>query len=412
MKKFSMVLFLSFIASFAQENLSSWSHFKMISLNTTATGAAITSSQTKFPIIIKLTAADSDVFNGSQMNGQDIRFCKASNGLRLNHEIETWDKANKSAAIWVLVDSIKGSDSSAYLKMLWGNGTAKDSSRASAVFDTANGFQGVWHFSEAQGDLAKDATINNYSGTPYGTQPPADTVGVCGRAKKYDGATTYFAMLGSGRGKVSFPTNSNFTLSGWAFLNRIVPGDQIIVTKSELQYRLKAITGWRGFNFNAGYDGIESSPAAINVWKHVAFVKGDATKHLYVDGLPDEANPYFLVNAGKRLDTVDVLVGRGVEGNKGYLLGKLDEIRLESKDRSQDWLKLCFANQKIIGQSFVTLGATKLNSSTKIMDSRGSLIGKSKKEKAGHKLVDIKGRRIKTLIKVDGVFKDLSEKNR
>ena len=406
MKKFSMLFLMAIGSSFAQENLSLWSHFKLISLNTTATGAAITTLQTKFPIIIKLTSADSDVFNGSQTNGQDIRFCKASSGLRFDHEIETWDKANKSAAIWVLVDSIKGSDSSAYLKMLWGNGTAKDSSRSSAVFDTANGFQGLWHFSEAQGAPAKDATINGYTGTPFGTPKPLDTAGVCGRAKKFDGATNYFSMVGSGTGKVSFPAKSNFTLSAWANIEHVVAGDQIIVTKSQYQYRLKTIAGWRAFDYSSGWDGIQSSPPALNQWKHIVFVRSDTTKHLYVDGVLDEATRFFTPSITPRLETSDVTVAKSDDGNSGYLMGRLDEIRLENKARSQDWIKLCFANQKLVGQSLVILGATKLNGTTSIVESRKSLFGKSKKENAGHKLVDIKGRHLKTIMKIGGVFKD------
>ncbi len=79
---------------------------------------------------------------------------------------------------------------------------------------------------------------------------------------------------------------------------------------------------------------------------------------------------------------------------------------MENKARSQDWIKLCFANQKLVGQSLVILGATKLNGTTSIVESRKSLFGKSKKENAGHKLVDIKGRHLKTIMKIGGVFKD------
>ena len=367
MKKFSIVLLLAAVTSFAQENVSAWSHFKSITLNTTATGANSATLQTKFPIVIKLTSADADVFDGSQPNGQDIRFYKASNGVRLYHEIETWDKVNRSATIWVLVDSIKGSDSSAYLKMFWGNSVAKDSSKSATVFDTANGFQGVWHFGETVGALAHDATINGYNGTPYGTPKPADIDGVCGRAKKFDGATTYYLMPGTASSKLNLPVKTDITLSAWALIEHVTGFDQIIVTKGEYQYRLKAMTGWKGFDFSGGWDGVESAPATINQWKHIVFVKSLTTKHLYVDGVLDEISSYLTVSTANRLETRDLIVGKPFELNSGYLLGKLDEIRVENKARSQDWIKLCFANQKLIGQSLVTLGTTKLNTPTGIV---------------------------------------------
>jgi len=56
--------------------------------------------------------------------------------------------------------------------MIWG---AEENfvSNSAAVFDTANGFQGVWHLSDATHSIVHDATANGYHGTPSPTAPIA-----------------------------------------------------------------------------------------------------------------------------------------------------------------------------------------------------------------------------------------------
>ena len=82
---------------FAQENYGLWAYYKALKLNTTVTGSNVATSQLNFPVLVKLTAADSAVFTGSRRLGSDLRFTKA-NGVRLKHEIEQWDSAGRTAA--------------------------------------------------------------------------------------------------------------------------------------------------------------------------------------------------------------------------------------------------------------------------------------------------------------------------
>jgi len=134
----------------AQEDYSQWASNRDVVLNTKAAGANVSVTQINFPVLIRLTAADSAVFAAAQSNGQDIRFAKP-NGVHLAYQIEQWNATAKSAVLWVLVDTIKGNDSAVYCKMYFGKLGASDSSKASTVFDTSNGYQGVWHLNEASG---------------------------------------------------------------------------------------------------------------------------------------------------------------------------------------------------------------------------------------------------------------------
>ena len=132
-------------AVLAQENYSQWTSSRDVILNTKASGANVTATQVNFPVLIRLTASDSAVFTGALVTGADIRFARTS-GKHLPFQIEQWNAATqKPLRYGYWSDTIKGSDSSASVKMFWGKAGAADSSKGSAVFDTTNGFQAVWH---------------------------------------------------------------------------------------------------------------------------------------------------------------------------------------------------------------------------------------------------------------------------
>jgi len=162
----------------AADDYSQWTYSKPITLNASSSGANSSNDVHKFPVLVRLASANAaDVFNNANANGSDARFSKSS-GAHLSYEIERWDKTNKLAEIWVLVDTIKSHNASQSITMYWGNASAVDSSKSTAVFDTANGFQGVWHFGEGNNSSANDATKNNYDGAASGTTPPADASGL------------------------------------------------------------------------------------------------------------------------------------------------------------------------------------------------------------------------------------------
>ena len=91
----------------AQENYSSWSHYKAISINTTADtvngGANVAATVANFPLLVRLTAANTDVFTQATANGADIRFTTSNGVTRLKHQRERWDAVNHVAEVWVLV---------------------------------------------------------------------------------------------------------------------------------------------------------------------------------------------------------------------------------------------------------------------------------------------------------------------
>ena len=131
-----------------QENYSNWAYSQNLYLNTTSGGANVSGAVDSFPVLVRL---DTTVFNFAmaQDSGQDIRFAK-SDGTHLYYQIEKWDFSGKTAAIWVRVDTVFGNNNTQYITMYWGNPKVNSMSNGAAVFDTANGFIGVWHLSNGR----------------------------------------------------------------------------------------------------------------------------------------------------------------------------------------------------------------------------------------------------------------------
>jgi hypothetical protein len=370
-----LALALFFAMALSQENLSTWSSYKNIVLNTKASGAGVTTTQTKFPVLIRLTADNADVFNGALANGADVRFTNSA-GKSIPYQIEQWDKTNKAAAIWVLVDTIKGSDSSASVKMYWGKIGAADSSKGTMVFDTANGFQSVWHLNDT-GTTAKDATKNGFSALAQQvgtTGLPKDTVGMIGQSKKFNGnsgitAGSYYNIQNSASSKLNFLQGTNYSISAWVYCEIPDNNFRMIVCKNDNQYTLstKSSNGcnWE-FNTFAS-DGWEDvfTPATGNQWVHVVGVRNGtvspATEFLYVNGALAKNTITVNSGSGGQVTTTNVFIG-AMPGSPAqrYWAGRLDEVQMSNMVRGADWIKLSYQNQKA-AQSLVVLGATQTN---------------------------------------------------
>ncbi|MBF0432116.1 MAG: DUF2341 domain-containing protein, partial [Fibrobacteria bacterium] len=90
--------------------LGDWQYNRDMTLNTTSSGADITSDLYSFPVLVRLTSENFS-FSEAKTNGEDIRFTK-SDGTFLFHEIERWDNSVSRAEIWVKVDTVFGDNNS------------------------------------------------------------------------------------------------------------------------------------------------------------------------------------------------------------------------------------------------------------------------------------------------------------
>jgi hypothetical protein len=342
-------------------DFTSWKYSKKVQFNTTSSGAGVTGPVTGFPVLVRLTSSNFD-FSLANSDGSDIRFAKPDNTPQ-PFEIERWDPALKQAEIWVKVDTVYGNDSTHFITMYWGASTATSASNSAAVFDTANGFQGVWHLCQT----AKDATTNHYNGTLSDTAP-SPAAGSIGLGFSFDGLANSIAMIGTAAGKLNFSQNGFYTISAWVFadtIGNLAPNDtssthfdMTIVSKDNCQYALKTRnSGWEFFEYanKAGWQG-SFAPAARNAWKYVVGIRQGTRQYLYVDGQcvvdsVSSTRPF----ADPRSTIADVTIGKmpgkqnpssATDGPGYYFKGIIDEVRISNVSQSADWIKLCYMSQK------------------------------------------------------------------
>jgi hypothetical protein len=324
-----------------------WSYTRRLFLNTRASGAGIAGNVFNFPALVRLTK-DNFNFSEAKPNGEDLRFLKDT--IALSYEIEQWDAAAGLAEVWVKIDTVFGNDSGHCFSMYWGNPQAAGASSGAAVFDTANGFQGVWHLSEAAAaPVVRDATLNNYNGTRYGKSADSAAAGTIGKAQAFDGSSTYIQMIGTANGKMNFPKNGYYSVSAWVYTNTLDMSYHIIASKGNTQYNLqirknnnwqfneyKDLTGWE----------ITNSPATAKTWTYLVGVRSGTNEYLYVNGVCTNNTPWIETNVFARNTGEDFKIGRRTDLVDYFFNGMIDEVRVSSVDYGADWVKLCYMNQR------------------------------------------------------------------
>jgi hypothetical protein len=338
----------------AQENYAQWAASQTITLNTSATGANVSADVTRFPLAVRLTATNFP-FAAAKGNGADIRFTKADGVTRLKHQIERWDSAGKNALVWVLADTVKGNSTAQTLKLYWGKSDAADSSRGSAVFETSNGFAGVWHLSN---NNFSDATSNANNGSDVGT---TNVAGILGQGRSMEGSATGDPQYISVPDAPSLNITNNLTLSTWVWGRSFETNNRIIqknnTQNGDDQYRLFIAEG--GLMLQLSPNGNEASPVAEfpspETWHliHATFnstVSSTASANIYLDGvLAASADIGGDIQLGNpELGPGELWIGAkpqaAVTGD--YSNAIFDEARVHNVARGANWIKLEYANQK------------------------------------------------------------------
>ncbi len=377
----------------AQENYSThWMHYEDLSLTTTSvTSQAVV----KFPMLVRLDTTNfKSGFSQALPGGRDIRFMKMGSGVHLPYQIEGWDTTRKAAAIWVLVDTINSGSNNAFVRMYWGNGAAADSSNGKAVFDTANGFQAVFHMNKGDTTSELDATANAYVASEY--NQPADAAGAIGRARFFNGTTQRFQIGNSASSSLNFQLTDGYTLSAWLYpdsISKVANDGNKIIDKGDNQYILgdyasaipkywEIMTRGNGaFNQCTGdpedtseaglkiLNGIVSDTAKLGGWHHlVGTYQGGAVnsaiaESLYYDGMLMAVWVGTNTSNGGRVLTFNVNLGVQAAGTaplgtnfSRYWDGLLDEVRFSNRSRSSDWVKLEYANERPATQGLLYFG--------------------------------------------------------
>jgi hypothetical protein len=337
-----------------------WAHSRRLFLNTTTSGASTTNPVYNFPVLVRLNQSTFD-FSQAKAGGADIRFTTPDNQI-LPYEIQRWDSENKEAEVWVRVDTIHGNDNHQFFVMYWGNPDAQALSNSAATFDTSKGFQGVWHLEGNGSDTAYDATANRYNGTPINMTAASSVTGYVGMARNFD--SSYIVMKNTASSRLNFDANGDYSVSAWVYANMIDSIPHAIASKGHEQYylQLKGVKNnratWEFVDYldQKGWvyteDSIPPQPGA-NVWVFLTGVHSGTSQKIYINGKKvDEKTPVFPGNAGRNSGDNFIIGSHGRDipipypQGYSYFKGKIDEVRVSSVAQSDDWIRLCYLNQK------------------------------------------------------------------
>lgn len=339
-----------------------WAHSSRIFLNTTPSGAGMSTGPVHgFPMLVRL-GPGATVFAGAAADGRDLRFAKAD-GRPLPFEIESWDRSGSQAAIWVRMDTVLANDSGQYIRMYWGNANAGAHANARPVFDTGHGYQGVWHLngmSAANPPLLADASNGGNPLAAGGGLAAKDLIpSPMGTGIRLDGD---FRTLTTAK---SFEASHVFSISLW-FRTVSDSGGKLIGfgQKPDTSDAARDRQLWMdtlgkvhfGVYAKAGQkmaQDVLSSALPLNdgIWHHVAGVLWAGGQVLYVDGRKAGEDP--AVTSAQAYTTGYWKVGFDFKfydwpfaPSAQYFKGDIDEVRASRKSFSKEWFLLSYENQR------------------------------------------------------------------
>lgn len=335
-----------------------WRFGHSLNLNTTSSGADIPINVTGFPVKINLTDENFD-FNDAALDGSDLRFTGRGNRY-LSYEIGFWDRDNKSAEIWVKIDTVFCNDSTQSVTMFWGNNDSKVQGNFPRVFDTLQGFAGVWYLHENSGKYAIDASENNINGTYYGTLPSFENAFTGGSQRFATPDSDYIDM-----GNVLNPGSKNISIEIW-FKRSSDMTPQALVSKTDgdlpsISYGYLLSIDYNNYpHFYMASGGSEwGNDSAFDIsgnfaitdtltWHHIFVVIDRAVNsncRMYIDGIDRTGT----VN-GDITTVTDVInncnfrIGTESDNNCSFG-GLLSNVTISFNVRSSSWIKLAYMNQ-------------------------------------------------------------------
>jgi hypothetical protein len=337
-----------------------WGYARDLYLNTTASGAQINAAVKHFPVLVRLTR-DNFNFAEAKAHGEDLRFRK-SDDTPMQYEIEGWDSADSQAEMWVAVDTVYGNDNGHYFLMYWGNPTATNESNGASIFDTANGFQGVWHLAEPGNSTPggyRDATVNAYNLSGTNRSAASGAEGMIGGAQSFD---TIPADSITGPCPAKLNGNASFTASFWVKLIALKPSRPDLLDFGAETYLAGChFLVWPDFTVQFGMfdtgtftppNGPEpqhqnsfSIASYAASWMQITTVynAAEGTLASYLNGTLIKQKSISAI----QLDPKDGLhIGKPYNFAPGGFSGTVDEVRILSVPLSQDWIKLDYENQR------------------------------------------------------------------
>jgi hypothetical protein len=273
-----------------------------------------------------------------QEDGDDLR-CFAFDGTALRMEMEEWNYLEKRALLWVRLDQLTAGDFNQGVMIRWGNQSVGPRDLNLAVFDTSNGFAGVWHFSRLRPWL-------NSSMQPLQIMNNGSKLeeGAFGGAIHVD--STGYAFIT----KNSILERQEFSWSLWVKQDVVQDSLAKILHygRSNLPFASYAlefqnnhsVATWQISYVDSTWQTMESSlPLEMGQWNYLSVVSNPLSGFIIAH---DEEIELFAMPQMIRYDADiqnGLFIGRNGDGYSAYTNIAIDELRFHSVARSAEWLR-------------------------------------------------------------------------
>lgn len=324
-----------------------WKCRKKITIDRTKVAA----DQTSFPVLIKFSS-DADLVSYARSDGYDILFTSSDGVAKLSHEIESYNSITGELVAWVKLPSISSSFNTE-LYIYFGNPDASDQQNVASVW--SNGYQAVYHLNNSFAD-----SKGSYNGTNHGS---LDATGMLGQGREFnpDDGADYIDL---GTWSVS---GTALTLQSWAKMDDFGASGRIIAKASgnKLQNHVWTLstTSWNtglfylktGTNDVKNTEQLEGGSLSPATWYFTASTYNGSSMSLYLLS-PGYMSVSSVSKTGNiRVNSYPVWIGNN-SGDTQPIDGILDEVRVSSVTRSQQWLQTEYNNQ-ISPSTFYTVSS-------------------------------------------------------
>ncbi|MEM7247138.1 MAG: LamG-like jellyroll fold domain-containing protein [Acidobacteriota bacterium] len=347
-------------------SLSSWDYRKPITVDRLQVGVAGTPQLelVDFPLLFQVTDPDLRSFvNGGDVRhpaGHDIIFRALDDATcggvgfapcTLAHEIESYDPTTGALTAWVLVPSL-ATNAAASDTVIWIHygSTAITAPTEDPARVWADDYAAVWHLH----DDPDDSSPNGRHGTNIGSD---NTTTLLARGKDFEETDVNDAIA---VGNWNVP-GDQLTLSAWVFFESFDQEDGRVISKStgslddEHVFMMSTVTpGDRlRFRLKTGTDDATGTTVLASTsgtlmtgrWLHLAAVYDGAEMRLWIHGATVASTPK---TGDLRENAWDIEIG-----NNPLIVrpldGLLDEVRVSTVARDDDWLTTELVNQLVPG---------------------------------------------------------------
>jgi hypothetical protein len=269
------------------------------------------------------------------------------------------EKPQGELVAWVKVPKLYAADSDpdndTIIYMYYGNSCVDtDPQNAPGVWDTANGWQGVWHLKESTGTQCNESTSNVNHGTPSSPEPPEQVSGMFAGSLYFDDdddANERNVLVTDDDN--SLDLSSAMTLSAWVKTSDTDPDVGVILMKwsdtaTQKNYWLGKLNDSSIGFYVDDTENVTASLSLINDgtdFHHVVAVADPTTGfeklRIYIDGIERNSVAW---DGTSRIEDADFRIGNSTTALQEFE-GIIDEVRVQSTNRSTDWIATEYSNQ-------------------------------------------------------------------